>query len=60
MSEHITRTISAMLEKRNENHNSLKFIAHNVDPSRKNQNIEYKNMKIQSAYHLLFDDALKR
>ncbi|MCR1961945.1 plasmid recombination protein [Thomasclavelia cocleata] len=60
MSEHITRTISAMLEKGNENHNSLKFIAHNVDPSRTNQNIEYKNMKIQSAYHLLFDDALKR
>ena len=60
MSEHITRTISAMLEKRNENHNRLKFIAHNVYQILKKKKIEYKNMKIQSAYHLLFDDALKR
>lgn len=60
MSEYISRTISAMLGKGNENHNSRKFIAHNVDPSRTSQNIEYKNIKIQSAYHILFNDALKR
>lgn len=60
MSEYISRTISAMLGKGNENHNSRKFIAHNVDPSRTSQNIEYKSIKVQSAYHTLFDDALKR
>ena len=60
MSEYISRTISAMLGKGNENHNSRKFIAHNVDPSRTSQNVEYKSIKIQSAYHILFDDALKR
>lgn len=60
MSEYIFRTISAMLGKGNENHNSRKFVAHNVDPSRTNQNVEYKSIKIQSAYHILFDDALKR
>lgn len=49
-----------MLGKGNENHNSRKFIAHNVDPSRTSQNVEYKSIKIQSAYHILFDDALKR
>lgn len=60
MSEYISRTISAMLGKGNENHNSRKFIAHNVDSSRTSQNVEYKSIKIQSAYHILFDDALKR
>lgn len=55
-----SRTISAMLGKGNQNHNSRKFIANNVNPSRTNQNIEYINMNIQTAYHQLFDDALKK
>ena len=41
---HLSRTISAMLGKGNQNHNSRKFIANNVDPSRTSQNIEYINI----------------
>lgn len=57
---HLSRTISAMLGKGNQNHNSRKFIANNVDPSRTSQNIEYINMNIHTAYYQLFDEALQR
>lgn len=57
---HLSRTISAMLGKGNQNHNSRKFIANNVDPSRTSQNIEYINMNIHTAYYRLFDEALQR
>ena len=54
------RTISAEVGKGSVNHNSRKFRAENVDGSRTHLNIDYCNERIQTVYHQLFDDALKR
>ncbi|MFQ7164707.1 MAG: plasmid recombination protein [Acutalibacteraceae bacterium] len=42
------------------NHNSRKFKAANVDPTRTHLNIDYCNENIKKVYHELFDEALKR
>ena len=54
------RTISAEVGKGSVNHNSRKFKAENVDGSRTHLNIDYCNGRIQTVYHQLFDEALKR
>ena len=54
------RTISAEVGKGSVNHNSRKFRAENVDGSRTYRNIDYCNERIQTVYHQLFDEALKR
>jgi hypothetical protein len=54
------RTISAMVGKGSVNHNSRKFKAENVDPSRTHLNIDYCNENIKKVYHQLFDESLKR
>lgn len=54
------RTISAMVGKGSINHNSRKFKAENIDPSRTHLNIDYCNENIKKVYHQLFDEALKR
>lgn len=54
------RTISAEVGKGSANHNSRKFQAENVDGSRTHLNIDYCNERIQTVYHQLFDEALKR
>lgn len=54
------RTISAEVGKGSVNHNSRKFKAENVDGSCTYRNIDYCNERIQTVYHQLFDDALKR
>ena len=54
------RTISVSVGKGSVNHNSRKFRAENVDGSRTHLNIDYCNERIQTVYHQLFDDALKR
>lgn len=54
------RTISAMVGKGSVNHNSRKFKAENVDPSRTYLNIDYCNKPIKKVYHELFDEALKK
>lgn len=54
------RTISAMVGKGSVNHNSRKFKAENVDPSRTHLNIDYCNENIKKVYHQLFDEALER
>ena len=54
------RTISAMVGKGSVNHNSRKFKAENVDPSRTHLNIDYCNENIKEVYHQLFDEALKK
>lgn len=54
------RTISAEVGKGSVNHNSRKFRAENVDGSRTHLNIDYCNERIQTVYHQLFDEALKR
>jgi hypothetical protein len=41
-------------------HNNRKFIAENVDRERTKNNVEYKNIPIEEAYHTLFDGALQR
>ncbi len=42
------------------NHNNRKFIAENVDRERTKNNVEYKNIPLEEAYHILFDEALER
>ena len=54
------RTISAEVGKGSVSHNSRKFRAENVDGSRTHLNIDYCNERIQTVYHQLFDEALKR
>lgn len=54
------RTISAMRGKGSLTHNRRDFIAENVDSSRTQLNIEYRNEDIRAVYHELFDDALAR
>ena len=54
------RTISAEVGKGSVNQNSRKFRAENVDGSRTHLNIDYCNERIQTVYHQLFDEALKR
>lgn len=54
------RTISAEVGKGSVNHNSRKFRAENVDGNRTHLNIDYCNERIQTVYHQLFDEALKR
>lgn len=54
------RTISASVGKGSVNHNSRKFKAENVDGGRTHLNIDYCNERIQTVYHQLFDEALKR
>lgn len=41
-------------------HNNRKFIADNVDKDRTKNNVEYKNIPLEDAYHILFDEALER
>ena len=41
-------------------HNNRKFIAENVDKDRTKNNVEYKNIPLEEAYHILFDGALQR
>ncbi|MBQ9228605.1 MAG: plasmid recombination protein [Eubacterium sp.] len=53
-------SISIELGKGVINHNNRKFIAENVDREKTKNNIEYKNIPIEEAYHILFDDALQR
>ena len=54
------RTISVEMGKGSVNHNSRKFKAQNVDGNRTHLNIGYCNEWIQTVYHQLFDEALKR
>ena len=54
------RPISVSVGKGSVNHNSRKFRAENVDGSRTHLNIDYRNERIQTVYHQLFDEALKR
>ena len=54
------RTISAMRGKGSLTHNRRDFIAENVDSSRTQLNIEYRNEDIRAVYHELFDGALAR
>ena len=54
------RTISAEVGKGSVNHNSRKFQAANVDPTRTHLNINYCNEPIKEVYHELFDEALER
>lgn len=54
------RTISVEVGKGSVNHNSRKFRAENVDGNRTHLNINYCNERIQTVYHQLFDEALKR
>ena len=54
------RTISAEVGKGSVNHNSRKFKAANVDPTRTHLNINYCNEPIKQIYHELFDEALER
>ena len=54
------RTISVSVGKGSVNHNSRKFKAENVDGGRTHLNIDYCNERIQTVYHQLFDNALKR
>ena len=54
------RTISAEVGKGSVNHNSRKFTAENVDPTRTHLNINYCNDDIKEVYHEMFDDALWR
>lgn len=49
-----------MVGKGSVNHNSRKFKAENIDPSRTHLNIDYCNENIKKVYHQLFDEALKR
>ena len=54
------RTISIMTGKGSVNHNDRKFTAENVDKERTQNNITYCDENIRTAYHKLFDDAVKR
>lgn len=56
----ILTSISIELGKGVLNHNNRKFIAENVDENRTQNNIEYKNISLENAYHNLFDEALQR
>ena len=40
-------------------HNNRKFFAKNVDQSRSENNISFKQIELKKFYHELFDDALK-
>lgn len=54
------RTISITKGEGSINHNTRKFHAKNVDPERTKYNIEFCNQDIKEAYHVLFDEAVKR
>lgn len=53
-------SISIELGKGVLDHNNRKFIAENVDRERTKNNVEFKNIPLENAYHTLFDDALQR
>ena len=53
-------SISIELGKGVLDHNNRKFIAENVDRERTKNNVEFKNIPLEDAYHTLFDDALQR
>lgn len=53
-------SISIELGKGVLDHNNRKFIAENVDRERTKNNVEFKNISLEKAYHMLFDDALQR
>ena len=53
-------SISIELGKGVLDHNNRKFIAENVDRERTKNNVEFKNISLEDAYHTLFDDALQR
>lgn len=52
------RSISVMVGKGSQRHNSRKFVAENVDANRTKNNIEYCDMPLQDVYHELFDKAI--
>lgn len=41
-------------------HNNRNFIAENVDKDKTKNNVEYKKIPLEEAYHTLFDGALQR
>ncbi len=53
-------SISIELGKGVLNHNNRKFIAENVDRERTKNNVKFKNIPLEDAYHTLFDGALQR
>ncbi len=54
------RTISGMIGKGSINHNTRAFSAKNVDKERSGDNVEFCHEDLQTVYHKLFDEALKR
>ena len=52
-------SISIELGKGVLDHNNRKFIAENVDRERTKNNVEFKNISLEEAYHILFDNALQ-
>lgn len=54
------RTISGMIGKGSINHNTRAFSAKNVDKERSRNNVEFCHEDLQTVYHQLFDEALKR
>ena len=56
----VLSSISIELGKGVLDHNNRKFIAENVDRERTKNNVEYKNIPLEDAYHILFDEALER
>ncbi len=54
------RTISAMVGKGSEAHNSREFTAENVERERTQYNVEYIKEPIKQVYHEMFDVALQR
>ena len=53
-------SISIELDKGVLKHNNRNFIAENVDKDRTKNNVEYKKIPLEEAYHTLFDRALQR
>ena len=53
-------SISIELGKGVLDHNNRKFIAENVDKNRTQNNRTYRDLSLEKAYHILFDDALQR
>ena len=58
MGDFIGTTISGMMGPGSISHNNRKFFAANVDRSRTEQNVTYRNDDLKQIYHELFDEAL--
>jgi peptidoglycan hydrolase CwlO-like protein len=54
----LERSISVMVGKGSQRHNSRKFVAENVDANRTKNNMEYCDMPLRDVYHQLFDKAV--